>query len=183
VLSTSALLHGTVGAAGGPSATCEFQYTTKAKFQSEGFTGASTVPCSPAGSFSGEGQSSVSAEATGLTPGTDYRFRLAATNSFGTGFGKVDIFHTSVKPLIESASVEGAEADNADLSAVINPKGGPTTYKVEFGTTSAYGLSKPQAARPGRGPARNRQRRHRLANRLLQKGGSEAPSKRSPTRP
>jgi len=145
VLSTSALLHGTVGASGGPSTTCEFQYTTKAKFQSEGFTGASTVPCSPAGPFTGESHSAVTGEATGLTPGVDYRFRLAATNSLGTSFGTVDIFHTPVKPLIESVSVEGVGTDNADLSAVINPKGGPTTYKVEFGTTSAYGQSSPTA--------------------------------------
>jgi hypothetical protein len=125
----------------GPAATCEFEYTTKAKFQSEGFTGASTVPCSPAGPFTGEATSVVSAEVTGLSPGVDYRFRLAATSSFGTSFGTVDIFHTPLSPLIESVSVEAAGSDNADLSATINPKGGPTTYKVEFGTTSAYGVS------------------------------------------
>jgi len=141
VKAETAVLHGTVGAAGGPSTTCEFQYTTKAKFQSEGFTGASTVPCSPAGPFTGESHSAVTGEAAGLTPGTDYRFRLAATNSFGTGFGTVDIVHTPLQPLIESVSVEGVGTDNADLGAVINPSGGPTTYKVEFGTTAAYGLS------------------------------------------
>jgi len=145
VKAETAILHGTVGAAGGPSATCEFQYTTKAKFQSEGFAGASTVPCSPAGPFTGESKSAVSAEATGLTPGVDYRFRLAATSSLGTSFGTVDIFHTPVPPLIESVSVEAAGTDNADLGAVINPKGGPTTYMVEFGTTTAYGLSSPTA--------------------------------------
>jgi hypothetical protein len=143
--SETALLHGAVGAAGATDATCEFQYATKASYESEGFESAETAPCEPAGPFTGESHSAVTGEATGLAPGTAYRFRLAATNSYGTNYGAVHVFHTMRLPLIESASVEAVGSDNADLSAVIGPEGGATTYRVEFGTTSAYGQSSESA--------------------------------------
>jgi hypothetical protein len=139
--SETALFHGIVGAAGGPAATCEFQYTTKAGYDSEGFAGAEAVPCSPAGPFTGESHSAVTGEPTNLIPGTSYRFRLAATNSNGTNYGSVRFFHTMRLPLIESVSVESVGNDNADLSALVNPEGGPASYRVEFGATSAYGQS------------------------------------------
>jgi hypothetical protein len=142
----TALLHGTVSAAGAADATCEFQYVTKAQFQSEGFESAETVPCEPAGPFTGESHSAVSGEAIGLTPGTDYRFRLAATSSYGTAYGAVHVFHTMRSaPLIESASVEAVGPDNADLSAAIDPEGGRATYRVEFGASEAYGQSSESA--------------------------------------
>jgi hypothetical protein len=137
----TALLHGSVSAAGGPGATCEFQYATKAGFESEGFSSAETAPCEPAGPFTGEAENAVTGEATGLTPGTDYRFRLVATSSNGTSYGAVRGLHTPLPALVEAESVEAVGADNADLSAVIVPEGGATTYRVEFGATSAYGQS------------------------------------------
>ena len=48
---TTVLLHGTISAAEGPSATCEFQYTTEAAFDKEGFAGASLGAVRPAGSL------------------------------------------------------------------------------------------------------------------------------------
>jgi hypothetical protein len=145
VTTTTALLHGAAGAAGGPSTSCEFQYTTRTQFESEGFTGASTAPCSPTGTFTGESQNPVSGEAIGLIPGTYYRFRLVSTSSNGTSFGEALTFHSKIAPTIESESVESVGTDSADLSAVINPGFETTTYKVEFGATTAYGQTSPSA--------------------------------------
>jgi len=139
--SESALLRGSVSAAAGPGTTCEFQYTTKAAYESEGFTGAETAACEPAGPFTGEAENAVSAEAPSLAPGADYRFRLVATNSNGTTYGRARALHTPLPPLIESEFVEAVGNTNADLAATIDPEGGQTTYRVEYGPTAAYGQS------------------------------------------
>jgi DNA-binding beta-propeller fold protein YncE len=61
VTSTGAVLHGTVGADGGPAVTCNFQYVTAETFQESGFTGAPSAPCEPAGPFTGPGEEEVTA--------------------------------------------------------------------------------------------------------------------------
>ena len=67
ITKTAATLHGTVGAAGGPDATCVFQYTSTSAYFEHGFEGASEEPCNPAGPFSGSATTPVSATATGLS--------------------------------------------------------------------------------------------------------------------
>jgi hypothetical protein len=139
----SAVLHGTLSAAGGPDASCEFQYTTKAAFESEGFEGATSAPCSPAGPFSGSGSVAVSAEAVGLNGGSEYRFRIVASNENGDNPGQALGFMTA-GPTIAAQAAEAIGTSDVVLSATINPKGAKTTYHVEYGTTPAYGQSTPE---------------------------------------
>jgi hypothetical protein len=83
-------LHGGVNAAGGPPATCAFEYV---EVHSKGFEGASSVPCSPAGPFTGSSAVSISAQLKGL-PEAFYRFRLVASNENGSSRGKTLFFDT-----------------------------------------------------------------------------------------
>jgi hypothetical protein len=136
VTQTSATLHGTIGAAGGPSASCEFQYTTEAIFQAEGFAAATGVPCSPAGPFTVAAQS-VSAALSGLNPETRYRYRLLGTNSNGATFGEALPFATVGPPRIEATFALPIGVDSATLKGLVNPNGGPnaaeaTSYIIEY---------------------------------------------------
>jgi hypothetical protein len=90
VIGDTVTLHGAVSAAGGPPATCVFQY---ASIEAEGFQSASSLPCSPAGPFTGGSPVAVSAVISGLPEGA-YRFRLLASNGNGSKAGAALIFDT-----------------------------------------------------------------------------------------
>lgn len=79
----SATLHGQVSAAGGSETSCVFEFTSLAEFERNGFAEASSVPCSPAGPFTGSATEAVEAHLEGLQSGYHYRFRLTATNTGG----------------------------------------------------------------------------------------------------
>jgi hypothetical protein len=90
VIDGDVTLRGAVSAAGGPPASCVFEYV---EVHAEGFQGASSVPCSPAGPYTGTAPVAVSAEVKGL-PRAAYRFRLHASNANGSNDGKTLLFNT-----------------------------------------------------------------------------------------
>jgi sugar lactone lactonase YvrE len=137
VKQTSATLNGTVSAAGGPPASCEFQYTTKASFSVEGFKGASTAPCSPAGPFTGNTSEVVKADVSGLGGATNYVFRLRAFNENAPDFGEVLSLATVGLPKIKASFIAKVDLDSATVEGLINPNSDPnaaveTTYFVEY---------------------------------------------------
>jgi sugar lactone lactonase YvrE len=137
VKQTSATLNGTVSAAAGPPASCEFQYATEASFKAEGFKGASTVPCSPAGPFTGNTPEVVKADISGLSGETNYVFRLRAFNENGPDFGEALSLSTIGKAKIKASFIAKVSLDSATVEGAINPNGGPnaaveTTYFVEY---------------------------------------------------
>lgn len=80
VSATEAVLHAAINPSGLPT-TYSIQYTTRQRFEAEGFSAAAVA---------GEGQlaagdtgKAVLAGLSGLTPGTAYRFRVIATNEAG----------------------------------------------------------------------------------------------------
>jgi hypothetical protein len=123
VTKTMATLHGTVGAAGGPDATCVFQFVTESAFFEHGFEGASEKPCSPAGPFTGASTTAVSATATGLSSPTNYRFRLLATSSNGSNGGPALSFSTPGAVNVQSDQATNVTASSATLNGTINPEG------------------------------------------------------------
>jgi len=123
ITKTTATLHGTVGAAGGPDATCVFQYVTENAFFEHGFEGAGERPCSPAGPFSGSGTTAVSATATGLSTTTGYRFRLLATNSNGSNGGPALSFSTPAAVNVLTDPATSVADSSATLNGTINPEG------------------------------------------------------------
>ncbi len=123
ITKTTATMHGTVGAAGGPDATCVFQYTSASAFNEHGFEGASEEPCNPAGPFSGSGTTPVSATATGLNMATEYRFRLLATSSAGSNAGPVRTFQTPGAVNVLTDPATSVAISSATLNGTINPEG------------------------------------------------------------
>jgi hypothetical protein len=86
VESTKAILNVAVNPEG-LATNYRFEYTTEAKFLSDGFDGATVTP--PGGEAIGSGSAPLSrSRAIGsLTPATAYRYRIVATNSAGTTTG------------------------------------------------------------------------------------------------
>jgi DNA-binding beta-propeller fold protein YncE len=124
---TSATLSGSIEPNGGLGATCEFSYGTTASY-------GSTAPCVPAGPFSS--LTAVSAEVSGLTPGTEYHYRLEGTTSNGTTPGEGKTFTTTVPapPMVSIKPVTVFADHAATFSGGVNPKEAETAYHFEYST-------------------------------------------------
>ena len=82
----------------------------------------------------------------GLEPNSDYEVRIVATKEYGSAqhISAPQSFKTqTAPPAIGSFSSSHVTATSADLHAVIDPQGSATTYRFEYGTTSALGSSAP----------------------------------------
>ncbi len=141
---TTATLNATVDPNGGGAiTTCKFEFVEEAIYQPaahDPFKLGHSAPCSP--SPSGSESTSVSAEISGLTPETTYRYRLVASNGLGTPNVGVSTFSFQ-PPSVEGVSSSGLTAETAHLNAKVNPEGLDTHYQFEYGTTAAYGSSAP----------------------------------------
>jgi hypothetical protein len=123
VTKASATLHGEIGAAGAGEAECRFEYTTRSLFESDGFSGASQLPCMPGGKFSGTALNSVTATANGLVPRTEYVFRVVGTNGNGENGAGPDTFLTPEAVAVETDAATGIGVSSATLNGTINPEG------------------------------------------------------------
>lgn len=127
---TSESLSGSVDPAGaGPVTGCHFEYGTDTTYS------LGPVPCSPAASAGSPFTTAtpVTAEATGLTYGTTYHFRLVADNANGTASSFDQTFESlPLPPALSAESVSAVHADTALVHAQINPNGGDATYHTAY---------------------------------------------------
>ena len=77
--------------------TYQFEYVEQAEFEENGYENAVAVPASPKGAGSGTSDVEVSQEITGLTAGSEYRFRIEATNDGGATYGEDETLTTSAE--------------------------------------------------------------------------------------
>jgi plastocyanin len=93
------------------------------------------------GESAGSGTSAVAGSATvsGLSPATDYHFRLVAKNATGTSPGADRTFTTTGPPSATTGAATGIGENGATLTGTVNPHGFATTYFFNYGTTAAYG--------------------------------------------
>lgn len=83
---------------------------------------------------------SASAALFKLDPHTVYHFRLVASNSWGTVYGKEATFTSpAVAPNAATVAASHITSAGATLNGTVNPNGLSTTYHFEYGTTTAYG--------------------------------------------
>ncbi len=87
-------------------------------------------------------------EATELEPNETYTFCLVVTNMFGEQAqgNEVTVLTEHQAPAIAGASVANVTSTSATVNAEIYPHGEVTTYRVEYGPTSTYGSSTPEAS-------------------------------------
>jgi streptogramin lyase len=78
---------------------------------------------------------------TGLAPSTTYHFRVVATSNAGvTVGGEQQLTTAGVAPDAATVAADAITATTATLHAAVNPHNDPaTTYRFEWGPTSAYG--------------------------------------------
>ncbi len=137
----AATLNGAVNPDGIPVSSCRFEYKTASETSF-----VKTASCTPT---PGAGTESVpvSAKLSGLTPGSTYDYRLAASNDQGTNYGEATL---TTPPAVEALSTGAAEAitsTGARLSGSLSPDGTEAHYYFEYGTSPEYGSTSP--APPG----------------------------------
>ena len=139
ITNTSATLHGTFNGEEALATEYLFEYGTSTHY------GHKTPPGAFPGTAGGAGTQSqhIGSPIEGLLPGTTYHFRLLATDSFGTTRGEDETFTTAQPPSIDALSSSGLTATSADLNAKLEPHEYTTTYRFEYGTTTAYGETAP----------------------------------------
>jgi PKD repeat protein len=131
---SGALLTGTVNPGGSSAVTYAFSYGTSAS-QLDQSTPATTEP----------GRSTaapVTATLTGLGQATTYYFRLDVSLGGRTYSGAVQTFATlNPPPSVSTGRASRLDGQGVTVSGAVNPNGVPTTYMVEFGSSTAYGYS------------------------------------------
>jgi hypothetical protein len=134
--STTVTLNGTVNPRGRELKECLFEYGETTNY---GQTAACTE--TPAEIGSGSTSVTVHADIAGLAPITTYHFRLVASNSVGGEVGGDQSFLLPASPTVSGESVGDVGSTTATVLAHINPGGVPTSYRVEYGTSTAYGYT------------------------------------------
>jgi hypothetical protein len=138
---TAATLNATVNPQGSPT-TFHFEYGTTTAY-------GSTAPTTPGDAGSGQGDATVSAPVTGLTPGSVYHFRVVADN--GTGGAQNGADQTFKTAPATAPTADAVTAAAATLTGTVDPHGSTATYHFNYGTTSAYGTSTPTGDTAGGG--------------------------------
>jgi tripartite motif-containing protein 71 len=87
----------------------------------------------------------------GLAASTPYDFRVAATNSTGTAYGKSRSFTTSASggsgcPSATTEAASNVKTIESTLNGTVNPDGLATKYHFEYGTTASYGKTTSEAS-------------------------------------
>jgi hypothetical protein len=134
----AATIEGTLNPEGSLFAECSFEYGPSVAY-------GSSVPCVESPAVIGEGSSAVPvhADLSGVSFGSKYHYRLVGTNGDGTVKGTDKSFETP-GAMIEAEFASSVVFTEATLKAKINPKGSPTTYHLEYGTSSSYGHNSPE---------------------------------------
>ena len=134
----SATLNGTVAPHGETVTDCHFEYGTDTSY-------GSTAPCSPS-SPSGTTPSPVSADVSGLTPGTTYHSRVViTTDGSATPVDAADSQFTTADPATDSTDTASAvAARSATLNGTVTPNGETISgCHFEYGTDTSYGSTVP----------------------------------------
>jgi hypothetical protein len=95
----------------------------------------------------------INAALAGLTPGTKYHFRAIAITSTGAVIvGDDRAFTTtgtapppSTPPAVSTQPATQLAQTSMTLNGTVNPRGKPTTYYFEYGTTTKFGHETPAA--------------------------------------
>ena len=87
-----------------------------------------------------------------LTPGASYHYRLVAYNADGTTYGADETVKVLPAPQVGPASVSEVTQESATISTSVNPQGLHTLYKLDVGTSTAYGTPYPGDAGSGSAP-------------------------------
>jgi hypothetical protein len=108
-----------------------------------------STPDNGAGNATGSGDVPEETPISGLVATTTYTVCLVTSSSAGVVFGQPQQLTTPAlppgAPLIGAESAQFVNENSATILADLNPDDAETTYEVQYGTSTAYGASSPQA--------------------------------------
>jgi sugar lactone lactonase YvrE len=131
---TTATLKGRVNA-GGYAASYQFEYGKTASY------GTKAPVSSQAFGFNVR-EVDVTQAISGLESGTEYHYRVLATNSAGTSYGPDMTFKTNGPPTVSTNPASVLGTNKATFTGSFNAEGGfSCEYSFEYGTTTSYGSS------------------------------------------
>lgn len=142
ITQTSAKLNGkvTVPPPGGESSTTVYHFELSA----DGGFHWINVPASDVLLGSTPGTFAVNQTATGLQPGANYLVRLVATTGPSATSAQLAFTTTGAAPSVfQYYGAKDVTPTSAKLAGTVNPNNSPTTYRFEYGTTTAYGRQSP----------------------------------------
>jgi subtilisin family serine protease/DNA-binding beta-propeller fold protein YncE len=128
---TDVELTGTVNPEG-LSTSYWFEYGTTTSYGSK-------QPVSAKSIGSGTTDTEVAATVSGLSKNTLYHYRLVAQNSSNTVAGGDKTITTPIPAKAVTEAATGVTKTGATLNATVNPEGGATFYRFEYGETTSYG--------------------------------------------
>jgi hypothetical protein len=135
VTSTAATLNGTVNANWDATSELTIRYGADASGIANG--GGTSAVVAPA-QVTGGDVTTVSADVSGLQPGTTYYYRVAATNTQGTDAGAVLSFTTlPLAPIVLTGTAIDVTSNDAVLTGSVNAQGFATTPTIRYGTDEA----------------------------------------------
>lgn len=132
-----ATLNGSVSA-NSEDTTVIFEYSTDPDFPEDETPPPDTIAATPS-PVTGTGLNLVTADVTGLTPGTVYHFRVAATNASGTTYGNILQFQTDPPATVTTGIASPVTTTTATLQGTVNANNNSTAVTFEYGTTTSYG--------------------------------------------
>jgi hypothetical protein len=122
---------------------CHFAYVAKARFLIDGFASAQTIACSPA-TVTGAAPTPVEADLSGLDANREYVLQLVAANQGGSSTSDVGEFSTPVSaPWVVTGQASDRTPTTARLNGTLRAFGKQTSYRFEYGLTTAYGSQLP----------------------------------------
>ena len=131
VAPTSATLKGSV-TPNGLATTWWFEYGTSTSYGSKS---------SSHSAGSGTSASSVSLGITSLKVATTYHYRLVAQNTSGKSYGSDRTFTTVGAPASQTGGAQNVGPDSALMTGSLDTHGRSTTWRFDYGTSTAYGKS------------------------------------------
>lgn len=135
----TATLNAVVNQAPGATTTYHFDWGTTASYDRR-------IPVSEASVASDGSDHAVAQDLTGLQPNTTYHFRVVAITGSQATTGDDETFTTdAVLPNATTASAGAVSGGSATLSGTVDPMNSPTTYRFQWGETTAYGNTAPAA--------------------------------------
>ncbi len=134
---TGATLSATVNPSGQQVTVCTFEYGV-------GDSYSQSTACEQTLS-SGNEPMSVSAKIAGLTPGTEYEYRVRVGDASGVNPAEeVERFTTYSPVSVGGDAFSGVGPGSVTLQAEINPGGRAMEYQFEYGPTTSYGSVTPK---------------------------------------
>ena len=133
VSATGAVLKGTVNARGS-STSVTFHYGDTPTY-------GQTITATPS-PVTGANDQTVSATIDGLTPSSQYYYRIEVQSSAGTNFSSGTSFTTlNSRPKVTAQPADNITSTTARLNALVNPNGLETNVDFEYGLTSEFGAT------------------------------------------